>query len=300
MSISMEEEVKKFLSNRSRVFHEVSEFRNTVEKNLEEVMRDTESGFSETLAGTSLEPRVRPVFTPELTDLDENRFYIAASVALFDHANSGRNVSNILKGTREAKVGETADALRGGFEKGEFEWGAKYEREDNSILLNELPEKILPDKRGIPNIMAFYWNAVNTAVDTGIERSHGWTVLDVEARTAHEMTHAFNEAETESLKNRKTAAVDEAAAMAVTYAFSGNMSSDDYAERGVDPEALRKSRKIFKELVDRQDSREEAVTKTREKSVEAIEILRSNDVPVEKAFSQLTVDSSSSRRRKAT
>jgi hypothetical protein len=287
MAISMEEEVKKFLSNPSRVFHEVSEFRNTLETNLQEVMRDAEKDFSETLAGTSREPKTRPVFTPELTDLDENRFYIATSIALFDYANSGRDISGMLTGTSEERIGKTAESMVRGFEKGNFEWGAKYEKEDNSILFNELPEKILPSKKNIPPIMAFFWNAVNTTVDMGIDRSHGWKILDVEVRAVHEMTHAFHNVETEPLQNDRTAAVDEAAAMTMNYIFTGNMSSDDYRERGIDPDKLEKSRKIFKELVDRQEKKGQAVDKTREASVKVIEKLRGTEIRIEDAFRQL-------------
>jgi hypothetical protein len=101
------------------------------------------------------------------------------------------------------------------------------------------------------------------------------------------MTHAFNRYETEPLANGRTAAVDEGAAMAVTYAFTGSMSEDDYSERGIDPEKLEKCRKIFGELVDRQGSKKKSVDKTRKKSVEAIEILRRKNIKIEDAFRQL-------------
>lgn len=287
MAIQMEKEVERFLSNTSQVLHNVGSFRNKFETRMEQVMADTEQNIEQTLYGTRNQPRIHPIFTPELTELDENRFYIALSIAFFDHTTKGKRVSDKLNGTKETKIAETARALERGIESGNFAGGAKYEKKDNSILISQVPEKLLPDKKKIPPILGFLWNTLNTSVDVGTKRNHGWGMLDVKTRIAHEMTHAYNTKNSDPLKNSKTSAVDEGAAMAVTYAISGHMTEDDYTERGIDPQALEKTKKILAELVDRQKNKNHAVSKTREKSLEAIKILDQKRMPVQEAFKQL-------------
>jgi len=283
----MEKEVEKFLSNTSEVLHNVGGFRNKFETRMEQVMAETEQEIKPTLYATRNQPRIHPIFTPELTELDENRFYIALSIAFFDHKTEGKRIADKLNGTKETRIGETARALERGIKSGKFAMGAKYEKKDNSIWINELPEKILPKQEEIPPILGFLWNTLNTSVDAGTKRNHDWDLLDVEARIAHEMTHAYNTKNANPLKNSKTSAVDEGAAMAVTYAMTGHVPDQDYTERGIDQEALEKTKKILCELVDREKGGTDAVSKTREKSVEAIKILENRRMPVEEAFKKL-------------
>ena len=287
MAIQMEKEVERFLSNTSQVLHNVGSFRNKFETRMEQVMADTEDQIDHTLYGTRNQPRIHPIFTPELTEIDENRFYIALSIAFFDHTTKGKRISDKLNRTKESRIGETARAIERGIESGNFAWGAKYEKKDNSILLSQVPEKLLPEQKKIPPILGFLWNTLNTSVDVGTKRNHGWGMLDVETRIAHEMTHAYNTVKGKPLKNSKTSAIDEGAAMAVTYAISGHMTEDDYTERGIDPQALDKTKKILAELVDRQKNKNHAVSETRGKSLEAIKLLGHKKMPVEQAFKQL-------------
>jgi hypothetical protein len=211
--------------------------------------------------------------------VDEDRLLIALSISMFELANPSRNpLHEKLKGTRETKTGRTAEGLLKGHEKGNFDWSAKYEKSDNSLLINEFPEKILPPPREAPPILAYLWNGLNTGVDAGVDRNYGISMKTLEARIVHEMTHALNTQAAEPLANEKTAAIDEAAAMASTYAVTGKMPDlhEYYVEAGINREDLKAARKILGNFVQQRGQSKETVSLVRNVSLRSIRKLSSD------------------------
>lgn len=275
--INIEKELERYVNNPRPVLKEVEKFRRQLDTNLEQVVQKAESGIENTLLTHSKKPSVYPVFTPELTQVGEDRLLIALSVALFELANPSDNpLHKKLENTREAKVGKTAQGLLNGFRNGQFNWSAKYEKEDNSMLFNELPEKELPSSKITPNILAFLWNGLNTNVDAGVDRNYGIGSKTLEANTVHEMTHAINTQASDPLKNGKTAVIDEASAMASTYAEAGFMPDNDYSEEGLNQRELEKSKKILGQFVEQKGHEKETISLIRNISIRSIRILADN------------------------
>lgn len=273
----MEKEVQRFVQNPQKVLREVEGFRKEMDRKLEHLLEDSEKGIENSLLNHSARPHAYPIFTPELTEIGEDRLLIALSVALFDYANpSDQPLHRKLENTPESATGRTAEGLLNGFKKDQFDWSAKYEKQDNSLLLNELPEQVLPESSNIPPVLAFLWNSLNTSVDAGTDRNYGVTVKDTEARTVHEMTHAINTQASQPLKNDKTAVVDEASAMASTYAVIGKMPQSDYTDRGLNQQLLEKTRKILGEFVEEKGHRKKTVSELRNISIQSIQILANN------------------------
>ena len=275
--VSMEEELQRFVQEPQKVLREVESFRRDMSKNLENLLEDSEKGIENSLLNHSKKPSVYPIFTPELTEVGEDRLLIALSVALFDHANpSGTPLHKKLENTSESATGRTAEGLLNGFKNNQFDWGAKYEKEDNSLLLNELPEQVLPKSSHVPPVLAFLWNSLNTTVDVGTDRNYNLKLADVEARTVHEMTHAMNTQASNPLENDKTAAVDEASAMASTYAVIGKMPQSDYTDRGLDQRILEQARNTLGGFVEEKGHNKNTVSLLRNISIQSIQILDDN------------------------
>ncbi len=277
-SVSMEEEIQRFVENPRKVLGQVEKFRQEIKFNLEKLLEDAEHGVENSLLNHSLRPEIYPVFTPELTQVGEDRLLIALSIALFEYSNPSSNpLHRELERTSEASTGRTAEGLLNGFRNDQFEWSAKYEKEDNSLLINELPEEVLPPSKDVPPILAFLWNSLNTNVNAGTNRNYGLTVADVEARTVHEMTHAINTNAANPLKNSRTAAVDEASAMASTYAVIGKMPTPDYSDRGLDQRKLEEAQKILGKFVERKGHNKQTVSLLRNISIQSIRILENDN-----------------------
>lgn len=273
----MEKELQRFVQNPQKVLRQVENFRKEMDRKLEHLLEDSEKGIENSLLNHSARPHVYPIFTPELTEVGEDRLLIALSVALFDYANpSNTPLHEKLENTPESATGRTAEGLLNGFKKGQFDWSAKYEKQDNSLLLNELPEQVLPESSHVPPVLAFLWNALNTSVDAGTDRNYRVTLDDTEARTVHEMTHAINTQASQPLKNDKTAVIDEASAMASTYAVIRKMPDTDYTDRGLNQQLLEKTRKILGEFVDKKGHRKQTVSQIRNISIQSIQILADN------------------------
>ncbi|WP_414837966.1 hypothetical protein ACK3SF_01025 [Candidatus Nanosalina sp. VS9-1] len=271
------QEVEKFVNNPGPVLRQVESFRQKLDRNLEKVLQDAEKGIENSLLGHPQEPEVYPIFTPELTEVGEDRLLIALSIALFELANpSSDPLHRKLENTSEASVGKTAEGLLNGFRNGQFNWSAKYEKEDNSMLFNEIPEKQLPPSTEAPDILAFLWNGLNSSIDAGVDRNYGIGLRTLEANTVHEMTHALNTQATTPLKNSKTEVIDEASAMASTYVVGGKMPDEDYSDEGLNQRELEQARKILGRFVDEKGHRKETVSLIRNISIRSIQILADN------------------------
>ncbi|MFB6292383.1 MAG: hypothetical protein ABEI58_03225 [Candidatus Nanohaloarchaea archaeon] len=285
MTIRMEEEVKKFIENPDAVLKKVDWFRKKTTGLLEELLRDTEKNIENSLVGTEREPSIYLVITPNITEvrrgiekIDPDRFLLALSVAFFEYSQGGGELFDLFRGTPESETGKAAEGLYNAMEQDMFGYFAKYGEEDGSIWFNEFPPSFLPDpdRDEFPPVLAFLWNVLNTNVDAGTGRNYGVNPANIEVSLAHEMTHAYNDANTHPRTNAKTEAIDEAAAMATSYAIVGRMTDDDYEDIGLDPGKMALAKEFFADLADSQGSRGEKISALRAESVRLIEYFNDN------------------------
>jgi hypothetical protein len=283
--VSMGEAVRNYISRPDKTRQEVRVFRSELKSNLTELMYDSEKDIENTLVGHQKEPEVYPVFTPSETRLGPDRLLISLSACMFDISRNHKHpVHKELQNSGMNAVGTTALELINGHRENKFDWSGKYERTDNSLLINEVPKKVLPGVDKVPDILYPLWNALNTSVESHTGRSHGIGLSDTETRISHEMTHALNSNAASPLKNDRTAAIDEATAMTTTYALSGTTPDIDRYSDILDTERLRRATKHMKQHVDNYGDSKKAVSKIRAASILSIKEAASEKISVDRVL----------------
>lgn len=287
-----EKQIQRYVEERTEVLKEVEAFREKLASNFRKALGTAENGIANTVIGTNLEPEIYPVISPHkrLSKEKQDELLVAIAGAFIEQSQRDFSKKPLYKILRELEnkhgykdlTAEASEKIHKNMESGRDllnsgerrYWAASYEAKENIILLNELPEKILPAYSETPKILRPLWKGLNTEQDYNLNRNHQWHENNLYVTIVHEMTHAFlsiqlkeKEGEDPMLNGNKTLqALDEAAAGMTTYVFTENFPTSDYSDAGIQQEQLEKFRKMYRKYCDEiigEYSNKEVVSKMR-------------------------------------
>lgn len=301
-----EKQIKRYVNERSKVLEEVETFRETLLSNFKEALNTAEAGIQNSVIGTDKEPEIYTVVSPHehLGREKQDELLIAVSSAFLEQNQrnfSKKPLYEILKQLEhehgfEDLTAEASEKIYGNMEssrdliKGKMRyWAAEYRSEENIILLNELPEEILPSENETPPISEPLRKGLSSSIEYNLGRNHNWPIEKFYRTIVHEMTHAFLSVQLKLKKgqdpmekgNKTLQALDEAVAGMTGYVLTNRFPESDYSDKGIPQRELEQFREMYREYCDRklkEHEKKEVISKMRAHALfTAISIMNGTD-----------------------